>query len=112
MLDALLRTPAWIRPALALAAAVALSACRTQAGGPTVVAPPVGGLVAQLEDEVRDLPGDRIGWSTYWRLCWREYPAARGYELETLTGEGASPKLRRQDDRCVRVQAAAGENGR
>lgn len=71
--------------------------------------PPVKEIVATLEDEVQDLPDARIAWSTYWKLCWH-YPGATVYELQTLTGEGASPKLRRQSDRCFGIEAAAGNN--
>jgi hypothetical protein len=42
-------------------------------------------------------------------LCWDPSPGAVAYELLTLTGEGASPRLRRQADRCLRVEAAAGD---
>jgi hypothetical protein len=51
--------------------------------------PPVEGLVATLEDVVRDLPGERIAWATYWKLCWAAYPEVTAYELQTLTVEGA-----------------------
>lgn len=77
---------------------------------PQVAPRAVSGLVTTLEDEVRDLPDRQIAWSTYWKLCWDEYPGAQGYELQTMTGEGRSPKLRRQSGRCFRLQAAAGEN--
>ncbi len=77
---------------------------------PQVAPRTVSGLVTTLEDEVRDLPDGQIAWSTYWKLCWDEYPGAQGYELQTMTGEGRSPKLRRQSGRCFRLQAAAGEN--
>jgi len=59
---------------------------------------------------VRELPGDRIAWSTYWKLCWDVSPQATAYELQTVTSEGSSPKLRRQSERCFRLQAATGEN--
>lgn len=73
---------------------------------------PVQEMVATLEDEVRNLPEQRIAWSTFWKLCWEEYPGATGYELELLTSEGVSPKLRRQSARCFRIEVAAGENKR
>lgn len=73
---------------------------------------PIQGMVATLEDEVRDLPEQRIAWSTFWKLCWEEYPGASGYELELLTSEGVSPELRRQSARCFRVEVASGENKR
>lgn len=66
--------------------------------------------MATLEDEVRELPGERIAWSTHWKLCWESYPEAKAYEIQTLTGEGASRRLRRQSERCLRIEAAAGEN--
>ncbi|MCC5667726.1 hypothetical protein LC653_28570 [Nostoc sp. CHAB 5784] len=72
--------------------------------------PPLKEIVATLEDEVQELSDNRIAWSTYWKLCWQSYPGAKAYELQTLTGEGASPKLHRQSDRCFRIEAAAGEN--
>lgn len=99
---------AWRCSILAL---LVLAGCSQSAGSPAgVMQPAVTGLVATLEDDVRDLPNARIAWSTYWKLCWSPYPGATEYELQSLTGEGASPKLRRQRDTCLRVQAAAGEN--
>lgn len=97
---------------LAALIGVLLSACDTPSGGQQVVKPipPLEGIVATFEDEVQDLTGKRIAWSTYWKLCWQSYPGAKVYELQTVTGEGVSPKLRRQSDRCFRIQAAAGEN--
>ncbi|MBI3966648.1 MAG: hypothetical protein HY329_13520 [Chloroflexi bacterium] len=97
----------WAGMALLL---VALLSCRGATAEPTIVSPPVSGLITELQDEVRDLPGDRIAWSTFWRLCWASYPGAEAYELMTLTGEGISPRLRRQSDRCFRIEAAAGQN--
>lgn len=79
---------------------------------PQVVPTPVTGLLGRLDDEVRDLPGERIAWSTYWTLCWRAYPDATRYELQLLTGEGRSRQYRQQHETCVRVEAAAGENAR
>jgi hypothetical protein len=76
----------------------------------TTVSPPVQDLVATLEDEVQDLPGGEISWSTYWRLCWANYEEASEYELQALTSEGPSHKLRRQSERCFRLEVAAGEN--
>lgn len=73
---------------------------------------PVQEMVATLEDEVRDLPEKRIAWSTFWKLCWKEYPGATSYELEFLTSEGVSPRLRRQSARCFRIEVASGENER
>jgi hypothetical protein len=72
----------------------------------------VRGLTATLEDELRDRPGGRVAWSTGWKLCWAEHPHAQAYELQVLTAEGRSPRLRRQRARCYEVEVAAGENRR
>ena len=89
-----------------------LTSCASSDAPEIVSGPPVEGLTATLEDEVRDLPGGRIAWSTHWELCWKPYPgAAEAYELKTLTGEGeVSGELRRQEENCFRIKAAAGEN--
>jgi hypothetical protein len=62
-------------------------------------------MVATLEDEV----GAAGSWQTFWVLCWDAEPGAVAYEVKTVTGEGDSPKLRRQTDRCLRIEAAAGD---
>ena len=77
---------------------------------PQVVQPPVTGVVTTLSDEVEELPSDLIRWSTYWQLCWEPYPEAKEYEIQTVLVEGKSPKLKRQRDRCFRIQAASNEN--
>jgi hypothetical protein len=103
----------WLRArtAITLGAGLLFIACHPSSSDTRPDAfPPVTGLVATLEDEVRELPGDRMAWSTYWKLCWDVYPQATAYELQVVTGEGSSPKLRRQSERCFRLQAAAGEN--
>jgi len=82
----------------------------TLAGGPEGVKPPVSGLESTLEDVTQDLSGGRIRWSTYWRLCWTEYPGAQAYELQAQTIEGVASNLRRQTDRCFRLEVAGGEN--
>jgi hypothetical protein len=102
--------------------ALLLASCGLPSGAPRadvlgadasrVVRPSVRGLVATLEDEVHELPGERMAWATYWKLCWEDYPGARTYELQTLTGEGASPKLRRQSERCLRLEVVKGENAK
>ncbi|MDZ8225542.1 hypothetical protein [Nostoc sp. ChiVER01] len=75
-----------------------------------VVEPPITGLTSTLSDEVKELPTELIRWSTYWQLCWQPYPEAKEYELQAVFMEGKSPKLRRQSDRCFRIQAASNEN--
>ncbi|WP_143435002.1 hypothetical protein [Hymenobacter roseosalivarius] len=56
---------------------------------------PVSGLVTTLHDEVKPMPGGQISWSTHWQLCWNTYPGAQAYELQVMTDEGTSPRLRR-----------------
>ncbi|BAY19198.1 hypothetical protein NIES21_50580 [Anabaenopsis circularis NIES-21] len=85
-------------------------AADTSFNQPQVVQPPVTGLVSILSDEVKELPSDLIRWSTYWQMCWEPYPDAKEYELQTVLVEGKSPKLKRQSDRCFRIQAASNEN--
>ena len=83
---------------------LALAACNGSAdAGPPPPAP--AGLVATLEDEA----GAGGSWRTWWVLCWDALPGAVAYEVKTVTGEGASPTLRRQADRCLRIEAAAGD---
>lgn len=77
---------------------------------PQVLSSQISGLVSILEDEIRDLPDGKIAWITYWKLCWNAYPNAQGYELETMTGEGLSRKLRRQTETCFRLEVAKGQN--
>jgi hypothetical protein len=89
----------------------ALSGCGAS-GPPQIVQPPVSELTATLHDEVRDIPGDRISWTTYWQLCWTPYPGATAYELQPITGEGSASRLVRQRDTCFRQEAAKGENAK
>jgi hypothetical protein len=91
------------RRILLVTAALALAGCGGS-GDAGIAGPPPTGLVAALEDEVTG-----ASWRTSWVLCWDDQPGAVAYELMTVTGEGASPKLRRQAGRCLRVEAAAGE---
>jgi hypothetical protein len=67
--------------------------------------PPVGGPVASLEDEVKDLPGQRLRWATHWRLRWEPYPGAVAYELQTLTSEGEVRQPRRTQERTLRYSS-------
>jgi hypothetical protein len=87
-----------------------LTGCRSAPQAQTTHLPAISGITATLQDEVRDLPNEMIAWSTNWKLCWAAYPNATGYELQTVTGEGTSKKIRAQSDNCFGLQAAAGEN--
>jgi len=70
----------------------------------------VRNVVATLADEVAEPQAGHVAWTTYWTLCWDAYPRAVAYELQTLTSEGASPKLRRERERCFRLEVAKGTN--
>ena len=97
-------------------AALSLMLLQTACGGYTnaqeIELPAVKNLVATLEDEVRDLGGNKIKWATHWKLCWDKYPEAVAYELQIVTGEGVRAKLRSQSGQCFSIKAAAGENER
>lgn len=73
---------------------------------------PVQGMRTSLEDEVAELANGQIGWSTYWKLCWEKYPQAEAYELQTITSEGSSARLKRVNSPCYRLQVAAGKNNK
>jgi hypothetical protein len=77
-----------------------------------IVAPAVSGLVAMLEDEVRDLPDGQIAWTTHWKLCWESYAGALEYDLEPMTGEGARRRLLHQAGTCYRIEVAKGQNAK
>lgn len=96
-----------------LVAAIVASGCSDVAdrSRPKELEPPAG-LKTSLLDEIKPMPGDRIKWSTFWRLCWDAYPSVEAYELRPLTGEGDPGRLRRQTARCFRIEAAAGDNKR
>ncbi len=83
----------------------------TPATKPTPAAPPqITGLRATLEDEVTDLPEERIKWNTYWVLSWDPFPGAEGYDLQIVTSEGISPRLHHVKEPRFRLQSATGEN--
>lgn len=88
------------------------AACGTKAKKQVTVSPPVQNLTAELDDEVHDLSGGEISWSTYWRLCWSNYEGANEYELQALTSEGVSDKLLHQSERCFRLEVATGKNAK
>jgi hypothetical protein len=96
--------------AITLVLGFLLAACNKLLDHDRPNAPLVQNLVSTLEDEVRELPKERIAWSTFWKLCWDKTPDATAYELQTLTSEGSSGRLQRQSENCFRIEAAAGEN--
>ena len=96
--------------AVTVLALLLAAACGRKAQQRVSVAPPVQNLSATLDDEIHELSGEKIKWSTSWRLCWADYKGVSEYQLQALTSEGASDKLRRQSERCFRVEVAAGEN--
>lgn len=89
---------------MAAAGAVGVAGCG-DGDAPASLAP-VGGLEGTLVERSRDLPADRVDWDIDWRLCWNSYRGAAYYELRTLTSEGASPELRRHEERCRTISVA------
>ncbi|HEV7799364.1 MAG TPA: hypothetical protein VGO73_14495 [Pyrinomonadaceae bacterium] len=87
-----------------------MASCDKPSGHERSPTPLVQNLVSTLEDEVRELPNERIAWSTFWKLCWDKTPDANAYELQTLTSEGSSGRVQRQSENCFRIEAATGEN--
>jgi hypothetical protein len=77
---------------------------------PPLEAPKTPVIKATLKDEVRDLPGGQIEWWTWWEACWDKDPKAIAYEIQTMTSEGTSRKLRRQQENCIRMDVARGRN--
>ncbi len=100
------------RIALIVLIAFAPASCGGNPPTPLVedAGPPPQHLVARLDDERHVLADGRIAWRTWWELCWDDYPEATAYEVQTVTGEGTSPRLRRQTGECIRTEAAAGED--
>ena len=49
-------------------------------------------------------------WRADWSICWDRTPNAIGYDLQVLTAEGISPRLRRLTTTCLEVEVAAGEH--
>ncbi len=98
---------------LRLLAALAIG-CDQKQSNPEGKTRPVSvtGITTTFEDEVRGLPGDQIAWSTYWKFCWDAYPGAESYELQIITSEGASPRLKNRKAPCYRIQMATGVNAR
>lgn len=96
-----------VRQLLAIAAAAGAAAAMA-----TEPLPAMGGFAATLADEVRELPRQGIAWRTYWTLCWKAYPEARGYELQAVTSEGGSLRPQAIDGPCHRLEVAANENRR
>ena len=72
--------------------------------------PKLTGLRATLEDEVLDMPDGQLQWRTFWVLSWDEFPGAESYDLQVITAEGRSPKLRSLTEPRYRIEAAKGLN--
>jgi hypothetical protein len=67
---------------------------------------PVSGLQGELVETSRPAAAGRVAWHIDWRLCWDAYAGADFYEIRTITSEGASPELRRHDERCRTISVA------
>lgn len=52
----------------------------------------------------------RVAWIATWTLCWDPLPGAIGYDVQPLTSENASSRLKRVQAPCFSVELAAGED--
>jgi hypothetical protein len=52
----------------------------------------------------------RVSWAATWTLCWDPMPGAIGYDVQAMTSESASPRLKRVEAPCFSVELAAGED--
>ena len=51
-----------------------------------------------------------VVWIATWTLCWDPIPGAVGYEVQPMTAESASARLKRVETPCFSVDIAAGED--
>lgn len=77
---------------------------------PAGLPPPPAGVRASLVDAVRPGDGGRLGWQTFWKLCWSPVAGAEAYELRRMTSEGSPRQPQRLNETCWQVEVAAGEN--
>ena len=54
--------------------------------------------------------GERVTWSSTWTLCWDPFPGAVAYEVQAMTSESASTRIKRVDGPCFSVELAAGDD--
>jgi hypothetical protein len=52
----------------------------------------------------------RVTWTATWTLCWDPIAGAIGYDVQPLTSESASQRLRKVTSTCYAVDVAAGED--
>ena len=69
----------------------------------------VTGFTTSVKTTSEPLSSGLMKWRADWSLCWDPSPNAIGYDLQVLTAEGISPRLRRQLKPCLDVEVAAGE---
>ncbi len=54
--------------------------------------------------------GERVTWSSTWTLCWDPFPGATAYEVQAMTSESASSRIKRVETPCFSVELAAGDD--
>jgi len=52
----------------------------------------------------------RLSWAATWTLCWDPVPGAIGYDIQAMTSESVSPRLKHVESACFSVELAAGED--
>lgn len=77
---------------------------------PTVDARVVENFRVALATLATPVAGERVAWSSSWSLCWDPLPGALGYEVQAMTSESASARLKRVEAPCFTVELAAGED--
>ncbi len=70
----------------------------------------VTGFTTSVKTTSEPLGSGLTNWRADWSICWDPTPNAIGYDLQVLTAEGISPRLRRITTTCLEVEVAAGEH--
>ncbi len=70
----------------------------------------VTNLRVALSTVTTPVPSGLVSWTTTWTLCWDPLPGAIAYDIQAMTSESASARLRRSVSPCFMVDVAAGED--
>ena len=81
-----------------------------QASAAVITDVAVTGFTTSVKTTSEPLSSGLMKWRADWSLCWDPSPNAIGYDLQVLTAEGISPRLRRQLKPCLEVEVASGEH--
>jgi hypothetical protein len=67
-------------------------------------------LRVAISTSATPVSGERVAWTSMWTLCWDPLPGAVGYEIQAVTWETVSTRIRRVEAPCFSVELAAGED--